>query len=103
MENNKNLLFFVTLLALLPAIGFLIPMIVWFGKKDILEGEAKDYLKNLVNFELLIFILSAIFGFVFASIVALIGLFNAVIIILATISVYNNKNFKFPFLLELIK
>ncbi|MBQ8887307.1 MAG: DUF4870 domain-containing protein [Candidatus Gastranaerophilales bacterium] len=103
MENNKNLLFFVTLLALLPVIGFLIPVIVWYGKKEVLEGEAKVYLKNLVNFELLIFILSLIFGFVFAPITGLISFFNLVIIILATISVFNNKNYKFPFLLELIK
>ena len=31
---------------------------MWFTKKNSLEGEAKDYLKNMTNFQLLIFIIT---------------------------------------------
>ena len=103
MEANKNLLFFTTLLLLVPVLGFIILLFVWFTQKDKLEGEAKDYLKNLTNFQLLLFILSIILGFAFAPLVSLIGLFNLVIIILAAINIFNGKNFKFPFLLEIVK
>lgn len=103
MEANKNLLFFTTLLLLVPVLGFIILLFVWFTQKDKLEGEAKDYLKNLTNFQLLLFILSIILGFAFAPLVSLIGLFNLVIIILAAINIFNGKIFKFPFNLELLK
>ena len=103
MENNKNLLFITTILTLIPVIGFIILLAMWFTKKNSLEGEAKDYLKNMTNFQLLIFIITFALGFVLAPIAGLVGLFNLVIIILAAISVFNGKNFKFPFNLELLK
>ena len=68
-----------------------------------MEGEAKDYLKNFTNFELLIFLITLVSGFVFAPIAALVGTFNLIIIIIAAICVYNGKNFKFPLNLELLK
>ena len=103
MEVNKNLLFITTILTLVPIIGFLILLVVWFSKKNALEGEAKDYLKNLTNFEVLLFIITFVLGFVLAQVAALVGLFNLVIVILAAISVFNGKNYKFPFNLELLK
>ena len=103
MENNKNLLFITTLLILVPFIGFFILLYVWFTNKNKLQGDSRDYLKNMTNFQLLIFIITFALGFVLAPVAGLVGLFNLVIIILAAISVFNGKNFKFPFNLELLK
>ena len=101
MEKSKNLLVLTTLLSLI--FGFLVPLVMWFVQKDMLEGDSKLYMKNLLNFELTMFIIMLVFGFVFAPVAALLGFANAIFLILATISVFNNKNYKFPFLLELIK
>ncbi len=103
MEINKNLLFITTLLTLIPVMGFIILLVVWFTKKNSLDGEAKEYLKNFTNFELLIFLITLVLGFVFAPVAALVGTFNLIIIIIAAIHVYNGKNFKFPLNLELLK
>ena len=101
MEKSKNLLVLTTLVSLI--FGFLAPLVMWFVQKDMLEGEVKTYMRNLLNFELTMFIVMLILGFVFAPVAAFLGFVNAVILIIATISVFNNKNYKFPFLLELIK
>ena len=101
MEKSKNLLVLTTLVSLI--FGFLAPLVMWFVQKDMLEGEAKIYMKNLLNFELTMFIVILISSFVFAPIAAFLSFVNAVILILATINILNNKLYKFPFLLELIK
>ena len=101
MEKSKNLLVLTTLVSLI--FGFLAPLVMWFVQKDMLEGEAKTYMKNLLNFELTMFIVILILGFVFTPVAAFLGFVNAIILIIATISIFNNKNYKFPFLLELIK
>lgn len=101
MNNSKNLLILTTLISLV--FGLLSPLVVWIISKSKLEGEAKDYLKNLLNFEITMFVISAIFGIVFAPLAGFCAFINVVVLIFATISIYNNKNFKFPFLLDLVK
>ena len=103
MEVNKNFLFATTAVTIIPAIGFIILLAIWFTQKNSLEGEAREYLKNLTNFELLLYIIIFILGCVLKEVAGLVGLFNIVIIILAAISVFNGKNYKFPFNLELLK
>lgn len=103
MEKNKSLLFLTTILSLIPCMGFIILLVVWFTKKDTLVGEERDYLKNLTNFELLMFIISIVCGAVLPILLGLVGIFTLVVIILATISVYNGKNYKFPINLEMLK
>lgn len=101
MEKSKNLLVLTTLLSLL--FGFLAPLVIWFTNKNLLADEGLVYLKNLLNFELTMFIIMFVFGFVFAPVSAVLGFVNVVILILATINLFNNKSYKFPFFLELIK
>ncbi len=101
MNDNKNLLFLTTLISLV--FGLLSPLIVWVMTKSKLEGDAKNYLKNLLNFEITMFIIGLVFGLVFAPLTGFCAFVNLVVLIMAMISVYNNKNFKFPFLLDLVK
>lgn len=101
MNDNKNLLFLTTLISLV--FGLISPLVVWIMTKSKLEGDSKDYLKNLLNFEITMFIIGFVFGIVFAPLAGFCAFINLVVLIFAMISVYNNKNFKFPFLLDLIK
>ncbi len=111
MENNKNTLVLTTLSCLI--LGFIVPLIVWILNKDNTEYAGKKFLTDLLNFELTLFIAGVVLTLVnviplLGQIVFVLGstivwLANIVLIIVATIKVTKNEEYKFPFSLELIK
>lgn len=111
MENNKNTLVLTTLSCLI--LGFIVPLIVWILNKDNPEYAGKKFLTDLLNFELTLFIAGVVLTLVnviplLGQIVFVLGstivwLANIVLIIVATIKVTKNEEYKFPFALELIK
>lgn len=111
MENNKNNLVLTTLSCLI--LGFIVPLIVWILNKDNAEFAGKRFLTDLLNFELTLFIVGIVLTLIniipfLGQIVFVLGstivwIANIVVIIVATIKITKNEEYKFPFTLELLK
>ena len=111
MEKDKNLLLLTTLSCLI--LGFIVPLIMWILNKDNADFGGKKYLTNLLNFELTLFIACIVLTLL--NVIPLLGqivfglgsfiiwIANIVLIIVATIKLTKNEEYKFPFTLELIK
>ncbi|MBE7704405.1 MAG: DUF4870 domain-containing protein [Cyanobacteria bacterium SIG29] len=111
MENNKNILVLTTLSCAI--LGFIVPLIVWFLNKDNTEFVGKKYLTDLLNFELTLFIIGLILTVI--NVVPLLGqlisglgclivmIANIIIVIMATIKLTKDEEYKFPMAMELIK
>lgn len=109
--NNRNILVLTTLSCMF--LGFIVPLVIWLAMKEDFEGGEKTHLTNLLNFELTILIAAILLMVVniipfLGQIICLIGgvllwLFNVINILVATIKLTKNEEYKFPFALELIK
>ena len=95
------------ILAIVPGIGILGPLVIYLLKKDessFVEANAKESL----NFQLTI-IIAAIISFilvvVFIGILLLwaLGILNVVLVIVATVKASENKIYRYPFNLRLIR
>ncbi len=88
-------------------IGFLPSFIIYVWKRDSLSNGARNFIKGVLNFELVILcIASALFvlniipilGTLFCAVLTpILFLFNTFVIILATLSAVDKKEFKYPF------
>lgn len=111
MDKDRNLVVLTTISCII--FSFIGPLVIWLTKKDELAVEVKDYITNLLNFELTLLLVGVavgvlgiipILGFIIGAIaVPLLMLINVILIIIATLKVTNNELFKFPFTINLIK
>jgi uncharacterized Tic20 family protein len=95
------------ILAIVPGIGIFGPLVIWLVKKDespFVEANAKESL----NFQLTI-IIGYIIGFILlvvvigAFLLAVLGLLNLILVIVASVKTSENKIYRYPFNLRLIK
>jgi uncharacterized protein len=95
------------ILAVVPGIGIFGPLVIWLIKKDespFVEANAKESL----NFQLTI-IIGYIIGFILlvvvigAFLLAVLGLLNLILVIVASVKTSENKIYRYPFNLRLIK
>ena len=111
MENSKNTLILTAIGSIF--LGFLVPLIVWFVNKDSMQEEPKKYLTHLLNFELTLLIVGVILvavkiipilgGLICAIGCPILWIANIAFMIIAAVKLSNNEQYKFPFVLELIK
>ena len=95
------------ILAIVPGIGIFGPLVIWLIKKDespFVEANAKESL----NFQLTI-IIGYIIGCILlvvvigAFLLAVLGLLNLILVIVASVKTSENKIYRYPFNLRLIK
>ena|SRR5579859_5899654 len=95
------------ILAIVPGVGILGPLVIWLVKKDesgFVEANAKESL----NFQITV-ILAYFAGFILMLILIgfillwLIGILNLVLVIVASVRASENKVYRYPFNLRLIK
>jgi uncharacterized protein len=95
------------LLAIVPGIGILGPLVIYLVKKDESSFVAANA-KESLNFQLTIIIaciiswilIVVLIGFI---LLAVLGILNVVLVIVATIRASENKIYRYPFNLRLIK
>ena len=95
------------ILAIVPGIGIFGPLIIWLIKKDESQFVAENA-KESLNFQITIIIgwiigwltIVVLIGFV---ILAVLGILNVILVIIATIKASENKIYRYPFNLRLIK
>lgn len=95
------------LLAIVPGIGILGPLVIYLLKKDDSAFVAANS-KESLNFQISVFIayvIGAILVIVLIGILLLwiIGILNVVLVIVATIRATENKVYRYPFNLRLIR
>lgn len=103
-NNDEKIYVLISMLG--SFIGFLPSFIVYVLKRDSLSEGARNTIKSVLNFELIILcIASALFilnifpilGTIFCAILSpILFLFNTFVIILATLAAVDKKEFKYP-------
>ncbi|GGB14275.1 DUF4870 domain-containing protein [Puia dinghuensis] len=95
------------ILAIVPGINIFGPLVIWLIKKDESQFVAENA-KESLNFQLTI-IIGWIIGFILIAvligivILASLSIVNLVLVIIATIKTGENKIYRYPFNLRLIK
>ena len=95
------------ILAIVPGIGILGPLLIWLVKKDesqFVEANAKESL----NFQLTVVIAGLISGILVVVVIGLlllcvVGVLDVVLVIVATVKASENKIYRYPVNLRLIK
>lgn len=87
--------------------GFVPPLIIWLVKKDESKYVA-EHAKESLNFQITIFLAYIVAGVLVCLFIGIILLFvvwaiSIIFAIMATIEANNNKIYKYPFCLRLIK
>jgi uncharacterized Tic20 family protein len=95
------------LLAIVPGVGILGPLVIYLikrGQSSFVEENAKESLNFQITI-ILAFIISAILMVVWIGFVllAILGIAEVVLVIVATIKASENKIYRYPFNLRLIK
>ena len=95
------------LLAIVPGVGILGPLVIYLikrGQSSFVEENAKESLNFQITM-ILAFIISAILVVVWIGyiLLAILGVAEVVLVIIATIRASENKIYRYPFNLRLIK
>jgi len=95
------------LLAIVPGVGILGPLVIYLikrGQSSFVEENAKESLNFQITM-ILAFIISGILVVVWIGFIllAILGVAEVVLVIIATIRVSENKIYRYPFNLRLIK
>ncbi len=95
------------LIALVPYLGVLGPLIIWFLRRDE-YAEVNRQGKDSINFQLSIWIYSLVAGLLVfmgigALIITLIGILNLIVVIVASIKSYNGERFEYPLSIRFIQ
>jgi uncharacterized Tic20 family protein len=95
------------LLAIVPGVGILGPLVIYLikrGQSSFVEENAKESLNFQITM-ILAFIISAILMVVWIGfmLLAVLGVAEVVLVIIATIRASENKIYRYPFNLRLIK
>lgn len=104
MENEESN--FLTLASLGAIFGFIIPLIMWILRKEEFSDYTKKMLVDLLNFELIIFIIFVVLTFIpilgwiaeFA-----VAIFNLIVALRCFSATRERKEFAFPFNVTIIK
>ncbi|MBQ3642656.1 DUF4870 domain-containing protein [bacterium] len=105
-EQNNEENSFLTIASLGAIIGFIIPLIMWALKKDNFSDYTKKFLKDILNFELVLFIIVILLGWI-----PLIGQLLCLVIFVANLIIAINccnatkekKDYSLPINIQLIK
>jgi len=92
------------ILAIVPGIGILGPLVIWLIKKDesqFVSANAKESL----NFQITVFLVAVILilTIIGAFLLWALGILNAILVIIATIKASENKIYRYPINWRLIK
>lgn len=95
------------ILAIVPGIGILGPLVIYLLKKDesgFVEANAKESL----NFQITIYLAYIISGILIFAIIgfvllAILGILNVILVIIATIKASENRIYRYPFNMRLIR
>jgi uncharacterized Tic20 family protein len=92
------------ILAIVPGIGILGPLVIWLIKKDesqFVSANAKESL----NFQITVFLVAVILilTIIGAFLLWALGILNAILVIIATIKTSENKIYRYPINWRLIK
>jgi uncharacterized Tic20 family protein len=94
------------ILCLVPGIGILAPLIIFVIKTD--SPFARENAKESLNFQITVYLAAIVFGILTAILIGLfllliLGIGSVILIIVATIKASENKIYRYPFNLRLIK
>ena len=106
-SDERTLGILAHILAIVPGIGIFGPLVIWLIKKDESQFVAENA-KESLNFQITIIIgwiigwllVAVLIGF---AILAVLGILNLVLVIIGTIKASENKIYRYPFNLRLIK
>lgn len=108
-ERNLSMLCHLSALVtyFVPLGGVLGPIILWFLKKE-QYAEVDRQGKDSINFQLSILLYALVAGLlIFRGIgillLALVGIFNLIMVIMASIKSYNGERFEYPFSFRFIR
>ena len=103
-SDEKTTAILSHVLCLIPGIGFIAPLIIYLVKKNE-SSYVAAHAKESLNFQITVLILAII---LFISIVGILllwvlGIINTVLVIVATIKASENKLYRYPFSIRLVK
>jgi len=95
------------ILAIVPGIGILGPLVIYLVKKDE-SGFVAANAKESLNFQItmiLAYIISALLLFVIIGffLLSVLGIINVILVIVATIKASENRIYRYPFNMRLIR
>jgi uncharacterized Tic20 family protein len=93
-------------LAIVPGVGILGPLIIWLLNKDSGSGFVEANAKESLNFQLTVlvaWVVCAILIFIGWIFFGIIAALNVILVIVAAVKVSENKIYRYPFNLRLIK
>ncbi len=106
-SDERTLAILSHILCIVPGIGILAPLVIWWIKKnDSSFGEANA--RESLNFQLTVIVAYIISGLLAAIVIGLLLFFvalilNLVFVIIATIKASENKIYRYPISLRLIR
>ena len=107
MSNTENEEKTFLIVASLGAIaGFILPLIMWVLKKEEFSDYTKKFLADILNFELLLLIISIGLGFVpFIRWLAapILFILNLVVVLRCFSAIRERKEYNFPLYIQLVK
>jgi uncharacterized Tic20 family protein len=106
-SDDRTLAILSHILAIVPGIGIFGPLVIWLIKKDS-PSFAEENAKESMNFQLTIIIAAVISCILIVVIIGIfllwvLGILNLILVIVATIKASENKIYRYPFNLRLIK
>ena len=92
------------ILAIVPGIGILGPLVIWLIKKDESQFVGVNA-KESLNFQITVFLVAVILilTIIGAFLLWALGILNAILVIIATIKTSENKIYRYPINWRLIK
>lgn len=108
LEREKESKLWLPILHLSGLFLLLIPsVLIWFWKKDKIKNM-REHGINVINFQismLIILVPCGIFAFLIFTIpiIIFIGVFSTIVIIINTVKVINNQDYKYPMTFKILK
>jgi uncharacterized protein len=103
-SDEKTMAILSHVLCLVPGLGFIPPLIIYLVKKDE-SAYVSEHAKESLNFQISLLIICIILFVTLIGILLIwvVGILNLIFVIIATIKASENKMYKYPFNLRLIK
>jgi uncharacterized Tic20 family protein len=107
-SDQRTLAILSHILAIVPGIGILGPLVIYLIKRDGPGGFVTENARESLNFQITVyigFLIGAILTAVFIGflLMAALGLADLILVVLASVRVSENKIYRYPFNLRLIK
>ncbi|MCR5265564.1 MAG: DUF4870 domain-containing protein [Cyanobacteria bacterium RUI128] len=97
---------FVTLSAIGAIFGFVLPLVLWILKREEFSEYTKQFLKDVLNFELVLLIISMVLCFIpVLGWIANMALFvvNLIVVLRVFVAAQEQKEYSFPIKYQFIK